>query len=228
MAGGSDPGVRERRLAEDRRQLETAVERERQARKGRIGLPRSRVPGEWVRVREHVVRDDEAAHLEERTRQREERVVVLLLGVEEDEVEGVLGLAQHLEGVPFRELGPVVEPRAGDVRTPCAALLGVMLDRDDAPRLDTCPRREPDRRVAARAAKLEHVDARLGGCQREQEATRRRLHLPRAPFRGQPRLALGPILSLEAGQDGQDALVEHYPGTSTTSMPSRSTTGKIG
>lgn len=50
-------------------------------------------------MREHVVRYDEAAWLEEWPRQGEQELVVVLLRVEEDDVERVLGRGKSLARV---------------------------------------------------------------------------------------------------------------------------------
>ncbi len=55
----------------------------------------------------HVVGDHDAAGLELLAREREERVVVVLLGVEEDDVEDVVERLKRLEGVSLDELDPV-------------------------------------------------------------------------------------------------------------------------
>ena len=60
-------------------------------------------------MRGDVVRHDEPARLEQPPREREQRLVVVLLGVEEDEVERVLGRAQHLERIALDELRPLLE-----------------------------------------------------------------------------------------------------------------------
>ena len=141
---------------------------------------------------EHVVRDHDPARLEQRSGQGEEALVVGLLRVEEDEVEDVLGPAQGRVGVALDELRPLLEPCLGDVPPPGGAA------RSGSPRArrpalqHARPRREPDRRVAARATDLEHLDTRLRRREREQEATGARPHLARALRRRQPGLALGP------------------------------------
>ena len=63
-------------------------------------------------MREHVVGNDEASRLEERSRQSEQRLVVVLLGVEEHEIEHVLGPGERLVRVALDELGPLLEPGA--------------------------------------------------------------------------------------------------------------------
>ena len=63
-------------------------------------------------MREDVVRDDEPAGLEERTREREETLVVVFLGIEKDEIEGVLRRTERLECISLDQLGPLVEADA--------------------------------------------------------------------------------------------------------------------
>jgi SAM-dependent methyltransferase len=196
-------------LGENDGQLEAAIQWDGHAGKCRVGLAAGRVRRERLRVGEDVVRNDEPAGLEQRPRQREERLVVVLLGVQEHEVEDVSSLAQRREGVPFDELGPLLEPRIRDVPAPGCGLLGIVLERDEATAEYPSSRGQPDRRVAARAADLEHLDPRLCRREREEEAPGRPLHLARAPLARQAGPALGGVLGLEAGENCTHTIVEH-------------------
>ena len=84
-----------------------------------------------------------------------------------------------------------------------------MLERQDATAEMADSRSEPDRRVAARAADLEHLAIRLRRDEREEEATGRRRDLARTLLRRQATLSLGVVLPLEAFEHGADAVVEH-------------------
>ena len=139
-------------------------------------------------------------------REREELLVVVLLGVEEDDVEDVLDRGQRLVSVALDELGPVAEPGLGDVRPPRLALRRVVLERDDAPAENPRGSGEPDRRVAAGAADLEHLAGVLRRDEREQEPASRRRDRARAHRRRQAELALGRVLRLEAVEDRSYAL----------------------
>ena len=63
-------------------------------------------PGHTERlgVREDVVGDDQAARIEQRTREAEQRLVVVLLGIDEHEVEDVLGSRERLMRVAFDDI----------------------------------------------------------------------------------------------------------------------------
>src|SRR5207253_2084239 len=95
-------------VAEDYRQLESSVERDGHALEGRVGLARLRVGGQRVGMGEDVVRDDHPGRLDLAARELEELLVLLLLGVEEDQVEDVVDRRQRLEGVALDDLGPVL------------------------------------------------------------------------------------------------------------------------
>ena len=84
----------------------------------------ARVRAERLLVGEDVVGDDQRARLDLLPRQHEQPLVVVLLGVEEDDVEDVLHLREHLERVALDELGPLLEPRVGDVPPPGLAFAG--------------------------------------------------------------------------------------------------------
>ena len=163
-------------------------------------------------MREDVVRDDERARLDLVAREPEQLFVVVLLGVEEDDVEHVVDLRQQLERVALAQLGPLLEARLLDVATPGLDLRRVVLEREDAPAEVADPGREPDRGVAARAAELEHLAVGLRRDEREEEAAGRRLDLARALLGREAALPLGGVLTLEAFEHGADAVVEHELG----------------
>ena len=66
-----------------------------------------------------------AAGLDLAAREREVAFVVLLLGVDEDDVEDVLDLRERLVRVALDELRPLLEARVCDVRAPRLDLLRV-------------------------------------------------------------------------------------------------------
>ena len=76
------------------------------------------VLAESLLVREHVVRHDEGARLDLRPRQIEQRLVVVLLGVDEDDVEDVFDRRQRLERVALDQLRGLREPGLLDVAPP--------------------------------------------------------------------------------------------------------------
>ena len=84
-------------------------------------------------MREDVVCDYEGSRLELLAREPEQLLVVVLLGVEEDDVEHVVDPRQLLERVALAQLGPLVEARLLDVATPGLDLRRVVLEREDAP-----------------------------------------------------------------------------------------------
>src|SRR5438477_6379284 len=143
--------------AQDDRELKPSVERDGRRRERRVGLPGARVRAEGVLVGQDVVGHDQRARLELAARELEEPLVVLLLRVEEADVEDVVDRRQRLVGVALDEVGPVLEPRVGDVPPPRLDLRRVALEREDAAAEMAHARREPDRGVAARAAELEHL-----------------------------------------------------------------------
>src|SRR5919197_4259309 len=71
-------------------ELQAAVERDRDAQQRRVGLARVDVGLERVRVEDHVVGDDESALLELAASQLEELLVLLVRGIEEDDVEDIV------------------------------------------------------------------------------------------------------------------------------------------
>jgi hypothetical protein len=70
-------------------------------------------------------------------------------------------------------------------------------------------RGKPDRRVAARAADLEHLAAGVGRHEREQEPARIRADGERALGVRDALGAVSHVLLLEAGEHGSDPVVEH-------------------
>ena len=99
------------------------------------------------------------------------------------------------------------------------ALRGIVLERRQPTSEHARAGREPDRRVAARAADLEHLDARLAGGECEQEAAGRRLDLARPLRRRKPGRALRGVLRLESSENAEHALVDHASGTSHHDHP---------
>src|SRR6266536_4463055 len=83
-------------VAEDYRELQAAVERHRDALEGRVGLPGARIDAERVLVRENVVGDDDRPGLQLPASDLEQLLVLLLLGVEEDDVEDVVDRGKGL------------------------------------------------------------------------------------------------------------------------------------
>src|SRR5438477_12996703 len=81
-------------LAKDDRELEATVEWDRHRLERRVRLARLRIGAERLLVREHVVGDDQRPRLELRPRELEQALVVVLLGVEEDDVEDVVDCRQ--------------------------------------------------------------------------------------------------------------------------------------
>ena len=75
-------------------------------------------------MREDVVGDEERARLDLVAREREELLVVVLLGVEEDDVEHVVDRRQRLVRVALDELGPLLEPASAMLRRHASILRG--------------------------------------------------------------------------------------------------------
>src|SRR5918994_2171622 len=132
-------------------------------------------------MREHVVGDEQGARLDLRPGEVEEGFVVLLLRIDEDEVEDVVDRKQRFEGVG--------------------------LEREDAAAERADSGREPDGRVAARAAQLEYLAVRLRRHQREQKLIRRSRHLARPLRRRHAALSLVGVLRLETREYSADAVV---------------------
>lgn len=164
-------------------------------------------------MREDVVRHDERAGLELLAGELEELLVVVLLGVEEDDVEHVVDPGQLLERIAVDQLDPLFEARLLDVATPGLDLRRIVFERKHAAAEIANSRGEPDRRVAARASDLEHLAVSLRRDEREEEPAGRRLDLARALPGREPLLPLGGILTLEPFEDGADTVVEHWPET---------------
>jgi carbon monoxide dehydrogenase subunit G len=160
-------------------------------------------------MREDVVRYHEPTRLELFAGEPEQLFVVILLGVEEDNVEHVVDPGQLLERVSLEQLSPLVDSRLFDVTAPGIDLRPVVLERQHAAAEIANPGGEPDRRVAARSADLEYLAVGLRRDEGEEEPTRGRLDLARTLFGREPALALGGVLALEAFEDGADAVIEH-------------------
>src|SRR5439155_8569941 len=96
-----------------------------------------------------------------------------------------------------------------DVAAPGVDFRGVVLEREDAAAEVADPGREPDRRVAARAADLEDFAVGLRRDEREQELAGRAGDLAGPLLTGDALLALAHVLFLEAREHGADAIVEH-------------------
>ena len=100
--------------------------------------------------------------LEASAHEAEQPLVVLLLRVEKDDVEGLVERLERRERVAFVELRPLFETGLGHVPPPSGAFLRILLERDHSPAEDPYPGREPDRRVATRATEFEHLAAGVG------------------------------------------------------------------
>ena len=138
-----------------------------------------------------------------------ELLVVVLLGIEERDVEDVVDCRHRLESVTLDEVRPVLQPGIGDVRAPRVDLHGIVLERQDAAAEVAHPGREPNRRIPARSADLEHLAVRLRCHEGEQSLPRGSRNLPRALRRREAALALLGVLPLEPGEDGSNPVVEH-------------------
>jgi len=200
---------RRKRSAQNDAELQAAVERDGDAEKVGVGLPRRRILRERVGVGEDVVGDEQAAWLDLPAREREPLLVVVLLRVDEHDVEDVLDLREELARIAFEQLGPFAHPGLLDIRAPRLRLARVVLEREDAAAEVPNAGGEPERRVAARAADLEHLAVGLRRDEREEEATGRRLDLPRAELPRDALFPLGRVLPLEALHDGENTVVEH-------------------
>ena len=91
-----------------------------------VGLTGRRV-GLHGGARRDVVGDDDPARVQLRPREPEQQLVVVLPGVEEDDVEAVLELGQDLLRVTLDELRPFLEAGVGDVPAPRLDLAGLLL-----------------------------------------------------------------------------------------------------
>jgi hypothetical protein len=76
-----------------------------------------------------------------------------------------------------------------------------MLERDEPAAENPSPRGEPDRRVAAGTADLEHLDSRLRRRECEEEASRARGDLPRPLLGRDARIALRPVFLFEPSEN---------------------------
>ena len=155
-----------------------------------------------------VVGDEDGARLDLGTCELEQLLVVLLLGVEEHDVEDVVDGRERLEGVALEQVGPLLEAGLGDVPAPRVDLQRVVLEREHAAAEPADAGGEPDRRVAARAADLEHLAVGLRRDEREEEAARRRRDGAGAYRGGQPFRPLLGVLPLEAGEHCAHAIVQ--------------------
>jgi hypothetical protein len=102
-------------------------------------------------------------------RKLEQPLVVLLLRVQKDQVEHVVDRGQGVERIALDEVRPILQARISDVRAPGGDLVRVVLQRQHAAAQVPDAGREPDRRVAARAADLQHLAVRLRSDECEQE-----------------------------------------------------------
>src|SRR5262249_57940806 len=138
-------------------------------------------------------------------------------------VEDVVDPGQRLVRIALEELGRVREAGLLDVRSPRLDLRRVVLEREHAAAEVPYAGGEPDRRVAARAADLEHLAVGLRSDECEQElpggtGDRARAHRGRQPARPLVR-----ILFLEACEHGADAVAEHGPSVTGPSSRARPT-----
>src|SRR5919198_981758 len=142
---------------------------------------------------------------------------------------GLAGARGRAEGgligqgvVALYEVGPLLEPRVGDVSPPGLDLRRVALEGEHAPAEVPHPGREPDRRVAPRAADLEHLAVGLRGDKREEELPRRSCDLPSAQLARHPLRPLACVLLLETREDGPYAIVEDAISRSTSGRTKQS------
>src|SRR6187551_2739351 len=197
-------------IAEEDRYLETSVERKGDALESWVRLPGLAVRAQGLHVREDVVGDHDRARLELRARLGEECLVLLFLGVEEDDVEHVVDALERLERVALHELGPVRESGLVDVGAPGLDLRRVVLEREHATTQVADAGGEPDRGVAAGTTDLEHFAVGLRRDVREQELSRGAGDLARTLLTRHVPGALVRVLCLETGEHGANAVVEHF------------------
>ena len=88
-------------------------------------------------------------------------------------------------------------------------LRGIVLEREHAAAEIADAGGEPDRRVAARAADLEHLAVRLRRDQREEELPGRRRDLARAQLAARQASSRSRRPPLQAREHGADPVVEH-------------------
>src|SRR5213076_1824365 len=108
-----------------------------------------------------------------------------------------------------------------DVRSPGLDLLRVVLERCQVAAEVANAGGEPDARVAARGADLQHLAVPLRCDQREQELPRRARNRARALGRREAALPLLGILALEPIQHSADAIVQHQRTVRTAVSMSR-------
>ncbi len=113
------------------------------------------------------------------------------------------------------------------LRSHASDLRVVVLEGDDSTPEETYAGGEPDRRVAAGAADLEHLARGLRRDERMEELPRRRRDLPRALRGRQAALALLGVLRLEPREHGAHPFVQHQSGTSTFTHPSSTRTANV-
>ena len=112
-----------------------------------------------------------------------------------------------IDGVGLDQLDPVFEACLGDVLAPPPCGLRILLDRDHAPAEVADSGAEPDRRVPARAADLEHLARGLGSDEAEEELPGRRRDRPRALLGRKLLPSFLGILLLEPVEDGANLIV---------------------
>ena len=151
----------------------------------------------------------------------EEPLVVLLLGVEEDDVEDVVDRGQRLERVALDQLGPVVEAGLGDVAAPGLAL-GAGRARARARGRRGGERRPRARSSSSRASRRSRAPRSPSAARRARRGTARSCARPggrAARARRLPR-ARG-VLLLEPREHGADAVVEHQRRSRSTASRTR-------
>ena len=107
-------------------------------------------------------------------RELEVRLVVVLPGVDEHDVEALLERRELASASPSSISAHSSRPASAMFRLPRLDLARVELERHDPPAEDARRGGQPDRRVAARAADLENLAAGVGRDEREQESARLR------------------------------------------------------
>ena len=143
-------------------------------------------------------------------------LVLLLLGVEEDDVEHVVDALERLERVALDSSAQSESPASSILRAPGLDLRRVVLEREHATTQVADAGGEPDRGVAAGTTDLEHLAVGLRRDVREQELSRRAGDLARTLLARHAPGALVRVLCLETGEHGANAVVEHYDLGSTT------------
>ena len=174
-----------------------------------IALAGAGVGAEDLLVGEDVVREDQRPGVDQAADELEVALVLVLLRVDEDDVEDVLEGRERLERVALDQLRPLLEPGLGNVGAPVGGDLRIALQRDDAPAQEPRGGGEPDRRVRAAGADLEHLAVGLRGDDREEKTAGRRLDRHGRCAR---------LLSRQACEHAAHALVHHERGSSRTAM----------